>query len=144
MSADQIVKLPKSSDHTTYEQLGYVESYDAVIDKPYALLVYKETKTSSGKWVVRVASANTAGTVFDPESTALKNALRKAHAHDEAFLVWGFNLKPKDSDADARLVENRLFYDESGAPSKLEVHLITRKANGSAMPEQVATVPWPA
>ena len=46
----QTVEPPKSSPSMAVEQLGYVESFDAVVDKMYALVVYKETKTDSGKW----------------------------------------------------------------------------------------------
>ena len=124
------------------EQLAYVESYDAVVDKMYAFVVYKETKTANGRWVIRIKSAVTAGAVFDPDNSSFKNALRKAGAHDEKYLVWGFNLAPKDGDP--RLVENRVLVDQSGNPTALEVHLITRKADGAPMEEQVATIPWPA
>jgi hypothetical protein len=48
----------------------------------------------------------TAGTVFDPENKSLANAIQKAHAHEEKYLVWGFNLVPKGDDP--RLVENRI------------------------------------
>ncbi len=32
---DQVVKAPKSSPHIEVEQLAYIESFDAVIDKSY-------------------------------------------------------------------------------------------------------------
>ena len=51
---DQVVHAPKSSPHTEVEQLAYVESFDAVVDKDYAFVVYKETRTDSGKWVLRI------------------------------------------------------------------------------------------
>jgi len=70
------------------------------------------------------------------------NALRKAAAQGEEFLVWGFNFTPKEGDP--RLVENRLFFDDAGNSTKVELHLITRKADNSAMEEQVAVVPWPS
>lgn len=44
---DQIVKAPKSSSHTEVEQLAYVESFDAVVDKTYAYVVYKETRLAT-------------------------------------------------------------------------------------------------
>ena len=40
---DQVVTAPKSSSHTEVEQLAYLESFDAVADKDYAFVVYKET-----------------------------------------------------------------------------------------------------
>jgi len=133
---DQVLKAPKSSSHTEVEQLAYLESFDAVVDKDYAFVVYKETRTDSGKWVIRIKGSVTAGAVFDPNSPAIKAA-----GHDEPHFVWGFNLQPKDGDP--RLVENRVKLGSDGKPSALEVHLITRKADGSAREEQVETIAWP-
>jgi hypothetical protein len=138
---EQSIPLPKSSSHTEYEQLAYLESFDAVVDKLYAMLVYKETKVDSGKWVIRIKPSVTAGTVFDPDNVSLQNGLRKAAAHKEEYLVWGFNLTPKDDDP--RLVENRILFDDKGSPTAIEIHLITRNADGSAMDEIVETVQWP-
>lgn len=92
--------------------------------------------------MVRIKPTVTAGTVFDPDNVSLKNALRKAAAQGEEYLVWGFNLTPKEGDP--RLVENRLLFDDAGNPIKLEVHLVTRKADNSATEEQVAVVSWPS
>jgi hypothetical protein len=138
---DQVVKAPKSSAHTAVEQLAYIESFDAVVDKTYAFVVYKETKADSGKWVVRITGSVTAGTVFDPDNASLKNALKKAAGHEEPYIVWGFNLQPKEGDP--RLVENRVLIDPSGKPLALEIHLITRKADGSARNEEVVSIDWP-
>ncbi|MFC1582460.1 hypothetical protein ACFL4W_02860 [Planctomycetota bacterium] len=137
----QAVTVPKSSASIAYEELGYIESFDAVIDKLYALLVYKETKTDSGKYVVRIKGSVTAGTVFDPDNASLENGIRKAMAHKEEYIVWGFNMVPKDEDA--RLVENRLFFDEEGEPSAIEVHLVTRDPDGKALPAEMIRVDWP-
>lgn len=137
----QTIPLPKSSASITYEQLGYVESFDAVVDKLYALLIYKETRTNNGKWVVRIKGSVTAGSVFDLDNRSLENAIRSSMAHGEEYVVWGFNLTPKDNDP--RLVENRLFFNENGEPAKIEIHLITRDPNGAALPEKVLNVDWP-
>lgn len=141
-NSDQVVHAPRSSSHTEVEQLAYVESFDAVIDKDYAFVVYKETQTGTGKWVLRVKGSATAGAVLDPASSALKSAFKKAAGHDEAYVVWGFNLKP--GEGDPRLVENRILLDSDGKPSALELHLITRKADHSARDEKVVVVPWPS
>jgi hypothetical protein len=138
---DQVVRAPKSSSHTEVEQLAYLESFDAVADRDYAFVVYKETKIGNGKWVIRIKGAPTSGAVFDPDSSAFKTSIKRAAGHDEPYCVWGFNLQPKEGDP--RLVENRVILDSDGKPSALEVHLITRKADGSAREEQVATIPWP-
>jgi hypothetical protein len=139
--SDQVVRAPKSSSHTQVEQLAYVESFDAVVDKDYAFVLYKETNTATGKWVIRIKSSVTAGAVFDPDSSALKGALKKAAAHDEPHIAWGFRLQP--SEGDPRLVETRILIDGDGRPTSLEHHLVTRKADQSARDEQVVTVPWP-
>ncbi len=137
---DQVVSAPKSSSHTEVEQLAYMESFDSIADKDYAYVVYKETKTD-GKWVIRIKGSVTAGTAFDPSSSALKGAFKKAAGHDEPYVVWGFNLEPKDNDP--RLVENRILLDDAGKPTALELHLITRKDDHSARDEQMVTIPWP-
>ncbi len=138
---DQVVTAPKSSTSIEVEQLAYLESFDAIVDRDYAFIVYKETKADSGKWVIRIKGSVTAGAVFDPDSSALKSAIKKAAGHDEPHLVWGFNLQPKEGDP--RLVENRIIFDKDGKPSSLEVHLVTRKADGSARESKIATVDWP-
>ena len=140
--SDQVVHAPKSSTDTKVEQLAYLESFDAVVDKDYAFVVYKETKSDSGKWVLRIKGSVTAGTVFDPASPALKGAFKKAAGHDKPHVVWGFNLQPKENDP--RLVENRVLIDSDGRPSALEVHVTTRKGDNSARDEKVVTVDWPA
>ncbi len=137
----QTIPLPKSSASITYEQLGYLESFDAVVDKLYALLIYKETRTNNDKWVIRIKSSVTAGSAFDPDNRSLENAIRKAQAHNTAYVVWGFNLEPNENDP--RLVENRLFFNDNGDPIKIEVHLITRDPGGNALPEKVESVNWP-
>ncbi len=68
------------------------------------------------------------------------NVRYSAAGHDEAHFVWGFNLQSKEGDP--RLVENRVMLGSDRKPSVLEVHLVTRKADGSAREEQVATAVW--
>ena len=138
---NQEIQLPKSSAGITYEQLGYLESFDAIVDKLYALLIYKETRTDSGKWVIRIKGSVTAGSVFDPDNRSLLDAIRKAGAHGEEYVVWGFNLTPKDNDP--RLVENRVFFNENNEPEKIEVHLVTRDSNNNAQPEKIVHIDWP-
>jgi hypothetical protein len=140
-NSDQVVTAPKSSPHTGVEQLAYVDSFDAVADKDYAYVVYRETRTDSGKWIIRIKGSVTAGAAFDPDSSALKSALKKAANHDEPHVVWGFNLQPKEGDP--RLVENRILLGSDGEPTALEVHLVTRKADGSAREKKTVTADWP-
>lgn len=140
--SDQVVQAPGSSAHIAVEQLAYLESFDAVVDKDYALVAYKETKTDTGTWVVRIKSASTAGATIDPDSKSLQQAFKKAAAHDEEYVVWGYNLTPRDGDP--RLVENRIFVGGDAKPTHVEIHLVTRKADGSPMEEQVARFDWPS
>ncbi len=139
---DQVVKAPKSSPHIEVEQLAYLESFDAVIDKDYAFVVYKEKKVASGKWAIKIKGSATGGTVLDLDNVSLKKAFKKGAGHEAPYIVWGFNIQPKDNDP--RLVENRVLIDQSGKPTALEVHLITRKADGSAKQKEVASIVWPA
>lgn len=138
---DQVIKAPKSSPHIEVEQLAYLESFDAVIDKTYAFVVYKEKKVASGKRIIRIKGSATGGTVFDPDNNSLKNAFKKAAGHEEPYIVWGFNIQSKESDP--RLVENRILIDKNGKPSALEIHLVTRKADGSARDKEVVSIEWP-
>jgi len=138
--SDQVVHAPKSSSHIEVEQLAYVESFDAVADRDYAYVAYKETN-NTGKWVIRIKGSATAGAVFDPASASFKSALKKAAGHDKPHVVWGFNLQPRENDP--RLVENRIQLDSDGKPLMLEIHLITRKADQTAREEKVVTATWP-
>jgi len=56
-------------------------------------------------------------------------------------MVFGFNLKPSINDP--RLVENRVYFDQSKKPTHIEIHLVTRKADGSPTDKQVAEIDWP-
>ena len=138
---DQVVHPPKTSRHLEVEQLAYVESFDAVADKDYAFVVYKEVKTDTNKWVIRIKGSATAGTAIDPDAKALMNTIKKAAAHEEPYVVWGFHLQPSANDP--RLVETRVLIDSEGRPTSLELHVVTRKADRSANDEKVAIVPWP-
>jgi len=136
----QLVHAPASSSDTKVEQLAYLESYDAIADTDYALVVYAETK--SGKTVVKVKSKSTAGSTFDPENTSFRQSLRSSVVRGEAFLIWGFQFSTSESDP--RVVENHVFGDERGNPTALEVHLVPRKIDGSAGEAKVVRIDWPA
>ncbi len=97
----------------------------------------KAPKSSSHTEVEQLAYLES----FDPDSPSLKNAFKKAAGHDEPYCVWGFNLQPKGNDP--RLVENRVLINQSGKPTAIEIHLITRKADGSARDKEVVSVEWP-
>ena len=44
----------------------------------------------------------------------------------------GVGFRFNTSESDPRVVESRVFGDEQGNPTALEVHLVTRKADGTA------------
>ncbi|MBF0433150.1 MAG: hypothetical protein HQK83_17860 [Fibrobacteria bacterium] len=140
--SDQLIPLPKSSSHIEYQQLGYMDSYDAIAEKDYAFLVYKETKLSSGKWVVKISSACTAGTVIDADQTAVKSNIQRAFAKGKKFVVWGFNFSSSDAN-DPRIVENRIYFNDDKCITDIEIHLVTRKGDGTANEKLVLKVAWP-
>jgi hypothetical protein len=139
--ADQAVKTPKTTDRLATEQLGYIESFDAVIDKKYAYCAWKET-APDGKWKIKIKGNITVTTVLDPGNASIKRGLDKAAGHDETSFLWGFEMKPKAGDT--RLVQNRILLDKKGKPTGVEVHLVTRKADGSPRDAEVMAFPWPA
>ena len=64
----QLVDTPASvPGGTQYQQLGYVDAYDAILNGDYAFVAYKETDTS-GAWRVRIKGHQTAGASFEPVS----------------------------------------------------------------------------
>ena len=140
--SSQLVHPPPSSATVKVTQLAYLEAYDAVIDDDYALAVYSETKTGAGQPVVKIKSRNTPGSTFDPHNDSFRKALRSAVAQGQEFLHWGFRFQ--SGEGDARMVESRVFGDERGQPTALEVHLVTRKADGSATEPKIARIDWPA
>ena len=52
--SDQIIHAPRSSSHTEVEQLAYVQSFDAVVDKDYAFVRWH------GRQALLLAAARTA------------------------------------------------------------------------------------
>ena len=60
-----LVEPPANTTSQTYQQLGYVAAYDAVLNCDYAFVAYRETD-SDGTWRVRIRSSQTAGAVFEP------------------------------------------------------------------------------
>jgi hypothetical protein len=143
MSPDnQIVSAPASTSTTEIEPLGYLASYDAVIDRDYAYALWKETKTSDGSWTLRFKGSCTAGGKIDPKHPSFRSNLAAAARNGEEYVVLGFSFRP--SEADPRQVELRTFFDSKTlAPQRAEMHLVTRYADGSATDPQVLKFDWP-
>ncbi len=138
----RLLRTPRSSGKTEIRELAYVDSYDAINDKDYAYLAYVEKNADSGKWVLKISSLNTAGGVLDPTHSSFRQNLEKAAASGKDHMVFGFNLQ--SSADDPRLVENRVCFDGTKTPTHVEIHLVTRKADGSPAPKQYVKIPWPA
>jgi hypothetical protein len=139
---EQVIFPPKSTDRVKITELAYINSYDVIVNKDYGYVAYKEEKTDTGKWMLRISAKCTAGASIDPEHASFKANLDKAASQGQKYWVFGFNLVPKGDDP--RLVENRLYFDDSVNPTHIEIHVITRKADGSPTDEQVAKIDWPA
>ncbi|MHC4777959.1 MAG: hypothetical protein ACYTFG_05195 [Planctomycetota bacterium] len=140
--APQRIPLPKSSSSVEVEQLGYVDSYDVIADKDYAYLAYREIRPDSGKWSIKIKAKSTAGASIDPEHPSFQKALAEGAKKGESYVPWGFRLAPKEDDP--RMVETRILFDEGRNPLKVEIHVVTRWADGSAKAEQVGEFPWPS
>lgn len=136
--AKQLISLPADDGSYSYQQLGYVDAYDAVINCDYAYLAYKETDKSGGAWRVRIKGNQTAGTVCEPDM--MRSNARQAGAHDKPYFVWGYRFETSPSDP--RQVEFRI-HQKDGEPSEVEMVLGMRKGDGSAGPVKSVKFPWP-
>jgi hypothetical protein len=91
----QLVEPPASvTGGTQYQQLAYVDAYDAVLNCDYAFVAYKETD-SGGEWRVRIKSSQTAGAVFEP---AFRVHVQDGQPHEIEMLV---QLRKFDGTADS-------------------------------------------
>ena len=66
----------------------------------------------------------------------------KAANEGKDYITTGFSLTPKDNDP--RLVENRVYFDKSLNPTRVEIHIVTRNVDGSPTEKKVARFKWPA
>ena len=126
---NQLIEAPVSDSSRSYETLGYIEAYDALLNGDYAFVAYKETDRASGNYLVKISSKGTSGATFDP--AAMRTRCREAGAKNEAYFTWGYSFTP--SVGDPRQIEFRV-HQKDGAPVALEIFLVTRKADGTAQP----------
>ncbi len=138
---EQLIHPPKPNDRTEITQLAYLNSYDAIVDKDYAYVAYKEENKETGKWLFKIKAKVTAGTSIDPGHPTIRSKIAEAAKKGEQYFIMGFNMTPQGNDP--RLVENRVYFDESLKPIYIEIHLITRKEDGSPTDEQVVKIEWP-
>lgn len=135
----QLVHTPDSvNGGAQYQQLGYVEAYDAVNNDDYAFVAYKETD-SSDTWRVRITGKNTSGAVFEPD--AMKSNARSTGAQGKPWFQWGFSMDPSASDP--RCVQFRV-HVKDGKPHEIEMFLQLRKFDGSADEPKSVRFNWPA
>jgi hypothetical protein len=137
-SSSQLLEAPASVvGGASYQQLAYVDAYDAVLNCDYAFVAYKETD-SSGDWRVRIKSSQTAGAVFEP--AAMKSNARSTGAQGKPWFPWGYSFDPSASDA--RVIQFRVHVAD-GQPSQIEMFVQLRKADGSADKPKSVTFAWP-
>jgi hypothetical protein len=133
----QLIEAPASDSNYRYEQLAYIEAYDAVINCDYAFLAYKETDSSGSR--VRIRSSQTAGAVFEPGAMCSK--ARETSAQGKSWFQWGYSFDPSPSDL--RNIQFRV-HVANGQPAELELLVQLRKADGSADEAKSVSVTWPA
>jgi hypothetical protein len=135
----QLIEAPTSDSYTTYETLGYVDAYDAVLNLDYAFVAYKETSRDSGEWRVRIKSSQTAGGVFEP--AMMRNQARATGAQGKPWFQWGYSFDP--SADDQRNIQFRV-HVANGQPSEIEMFIQLRKFDGSADAPKSVKFQWPA
>ncbi len=134
----QLVEPPANvPGGASYQQLAYVDAYDAVLNCDYAFVAYKET--DSWGWRVRIKSTQTAGAVFEPE--AMKSNARSNGAQGRPWFQWGYSFDP--SAGDPRCIQFRV-HIANGQPSEIEMFVQLRQADGSAAAPKSVRFAWPA
>jgi hypothetical protein len=137
--AKQLIDAPASvNGGSQYQQLGYIEAYDAVLNCDYAFVAYKETDTD-GNWRVRIQSSQTAGGVFEPDY--MRSNARSTGAQGKPWFQWGYSFDP--SAGDPRCIQFRVHVAD-GQPKEIEMFVQLRKFNGTADAPKSVTFPWPA
>lgn len=139
MADKHIISAPESTSTSTYEQLAYVDNYDAVLNCDYAFVAYKETSRDSGAWKVWIKSSQTAGGMFDPD--AMVSNARSAGAQGKPWFQWGYSFDP--SAGDPRCIQFRV-HVKGGKPSEVEIFVQLRKADHSAGEARSVRFAWPA
>lgn len=138
MSSPQLIDTPASVPGSTqYQQLAYLDAYDAVNNDDYAFVAYKETD-SSGAWRVRISGRQTSGGVFEPD--AMKSQARSTSAQGKPWFQWGWSLDP--SEGDPRCVQFRV-HVKDGSPLEIEIFAQLRRFDHSADEPKSARFAWP-
>lgn len=134
----QLVDTPSNvPGGAQYQQLAYVDAYDAVLNCDYVFVAYKET--DSWGWRVRIKSTQTAGAVFEPD--AMRSNARSTGAQGKPWFQWGYSFDP--SAADPRSIQFRVHVAD-GQPREIEIFVQLRKADGTPDESKSVKFPWPA
>lgn len=137
--APQLLNTPASvPGGATYQQLAYLDAYDAVLNCDYAFVAYKETD-SNGDWRVRIKSSQTAGAVFEP--AMMKSNARSTSVQGKPWFQWGYSFDP--SAGDPRCIQFRVHVND-GQPAEIEMFVQLRKVDGSADVAKLLKFNWPA
>lgn len=134
----QLIEAPADDSSYTYQTLGYVDCYDAVLNCDYAFVAYKETSRDSGEWRIRIRSSQTAGAVFEP--AMMKSKAREMGARGQEWFQWGYNFEP--SQGDPRHIEFRV-YQQGGQPTEIEMYVRLRKFDHSPGEEKSVRFSYP-
>jgi hypothetical protein len=121
-----------------YQQLGYVDAYDAVLDADYAFVAYKEND-SNGDWRVRIHSSQGAGGVFEP--AMMKSNARSTGAQGKPWFSWGWSFD--QSAGDSRWIQFRV-HVANGLPCEIEIFVQLRKFDGTANVPKSVKFAWPS
>lgn len=139
MNPTQLIHTPDSvPGGAQYQELCYLDAYDAVNNDDYAFVAYKETD-GFGDWRVRISGKQTSGAVFEPE--AMRTNARSTGAQGKPWFQWGFSIDP--SEGDPRCVQFRV-HVKDGKPHEIEIFLQLRKFDGSPDEPKTARFAWPA
>jgi hypothetical protein len=134
-----LIEAPASDDITQRETLAYAEAHDAATNTDYAFVAYKETHRATGAWWVRIASPESAGAYFHPNSIRLQ--ARAAAAHRKTAFIWDSVMSPRLGDP--RKIEFRVHVID-GEPAAVEIYIRLRKADHTAGGPVSMIFPWPA
>lgn len=134
----QRVLTPDSNDAYTYEQLAYVEAYDAVLNADYAYVAYREQARSDGRWRVEIRSNMTAGATLEPD--AIASQARAAGAQGKQYFTWGYSFDP--SEGDPRHVEFRV-HVAGGQPAEVELYVRARRFDHTPDEPHSVRFAWP-
>ncbi len=141
-SAKQLVNPPTTSNpNLKINQNAYLCQYDVIADKDYALCAYTEWNLRASKWSIRVAAKGVPSSRLDISNRQFQKSMEEAYKEKKLYVCFGPQLTP--TDADKRLLEQRVYFTKELKPTSVEIRLAVRKANGSQHKLETAKFPLP-